>query len=116
LFFIEESYGHITELAATGQATGVHIENTPRSPDDTPLFVLRHRGILEQRLPDVEWVDLRALPAKPPVDPKNALPTLHFDWLSEEGGYDFIGTGFTPPVTRRCGSPAVTSPSSTARN
>jgi hypothetical protein len=63
------------------------------------LFVLRHRGILEQRLPDVEWVDLRTLPAKPPVDPKNALPTLHFDWLFEEGGYDFIGTGFTPPVT-----------------
>jgi hypothetical protein len=48
------------------------------------LFVLRHRGILEQRLSDVEWADLR---------------TLHSDWLFEEGGYDFIGTGFTPPVT-----------------
>ncbi|UMP07036.1 ABC transporter substrate-binding protein [Amycolatopsis sp. EV170708-02-1] len=68
-------------------------------PNNNSLFVLRHRGILEQRLPDIEWVDLRTLPAKPPVDPKTALPTLHSDWLFEDGGYDFIGTGFTPPVT-----------------
>ncbi|GAA3791978.1 ABC transporter substrate-binding protein [Amycolatopsis tucumanensis] len=68
-------------------------------PNNNSLFVLRHRGIVERRLPAVEWVDLRALPAKPPVDPKSALPTLHSDWLFEPGGYDFIGTGFTPPVT-----------------
>lgn len=68
-------------------------------PNNNSLFVLRHRGILEQRLADVEWVDLRALPAKPPVDPTSALPTPHSDWLFEEGGYDFIGTGFTPPIT-----------------
>ncbi|MFE5565895.1 ABC transporter substrate-binding protein [Amycolatopsis japonica] len=68
-------------------------------PHNNSLFVLRHRGILERRLPGVEWVDLRTLPAKPPADPKTALPTLHSDWLFEPGGYDFIGTGFTPPVT-----------------
>ena len=44
-------------------------------------------------------MDLRELPAKPAVNPENALPTLHSDWLFEEGGYDVIGTGFTPPVT-----------------
>ncbi len=68
-------------------------------PHNNSLFVLRHTGILERRLPDVEWVDLRELPAKPAVNPENALPTLHSDWLFEEGGYDVIGTGFTPPVT-----------------
>lgn len=68
-------------------------------PNNNSLFVLRHRGILERRLPDVTWVDLRKLPAKPPADPKSALPTLHSDWLFEPGGYDFVGTGFTPPVT-----------------
>ncbi|MDV7353864.1 ABC transporter substrate-binding protein [Rhodococcus oxybenzonivorans] len=68
-------------------------------PHNNSLFVLRHIGILERRLPDVEWVDLRALPSKPPVDPTNALPTLHSDWLFEDGGYDVIGTGFTPPIT-----------------
>lgn len=31
-------------------------------PHNNSLFVLRHRGILEQRI-DVEWVDLRSLPA-----------------------------------------------------
>ncbi|WP_213574841.1 ABC transporter substrate-binding protein [Rhodococcus sp. USK13] len=68
-------------------------------PHNNSLFVLRHTGILEHRLPDVEWVDLRDLPSKPPVDPTNALPTLHSDWLFEDGGYDVIGTGFTPPIT-----------------
>ncbi|MET9489645.1 ABC transporter substrate-binding protein [Nocardia sp. NPDC006630] len=68
-------------------------------PHNNSLFVLRHRGILETRLPDVEWVDLRALPATERVDPKTGLPSLHSDWLFTEGGYDFIGTGFTPPVT-----------------
>lgn len=68
-------------------------------PHNNSLFVLRHRGILETRLPDVEWVDLRELPATDRVDPKTGLPSLHSDWLFAEGGYDFIGTGFTPPVT-----------------
>ncbi|MCU1639812.1 MAG: ssuA 3 [Nocardia sp.] len=68
-------------------------------PHNNSLFVLRHRGILETRLPDVEWVDLRALPQTERVDPKTGLPSLHSDWLFTEGGYDFIGTGFTPPVT-----------------
>ncbi|MGW5075843.1 ABC transporter substrate-binding protein [Rhodococcus sp. NPDC004095] len=68
-------------------------------PNNNSLFVLRHTGLLESRLPDVEWVDLRALPAGPAVDPRTALPTLHSDWLFEAGGYDFIGTGFTPPIT-----------------
>ncbi|WP_067568362.1 ABC transporter substrate-binding protein [Nocardia acidivorans] len=68
-------------------------------PHNNSLFVLRHRGILETRLPYVEWVDLRELPATERVDPKTGLPSLHSDWLFTEGGYDFIGTGFTPPVT-----------------
>jgi sulfonate transport system substrate-binding protein len=68
-------------------------------PHNNSLFVLRHRGILEHRLPEVEWVDLRALPESERVDPKTGLPSLHSDWLFTEGGYDFIGTGFTPPVT-----------------
>jgi len=68
-------------------------------PNNNSLFVLRHRGILERRLPGTEWVDLRTLPAPPAVDPKHALPTLHSDWLFDAGGYDFVGTGFTPPVT-----------------
>ena len=68
-------------------------------PHNNSLFVLRHTGILERRLPDIEWVDLRELPSKPPVDPVNALPTLHSDWLFDDGGYDVIGTGFTPPIT-----------------
>ena len=67
-------------------------------PHNNSLFVLRHRGILEQRI-DVEWVDLRSLPASPEPDPTTGLPTLHSDWLFTEGGYDFIGTGFTPPIT-----------------
>ncbi|MEZ0364630.1 ABC transporter substrate-binding protein [Mycobacterium sp. pUA109] len=67
-------------------------------PNNNSLFVLRHRGILERRL-DVEWVDLRSLPAPPEPDPRLGLPTLHSDWLYTEGGYDFIGTGFTPPIT-----------------
>lgn len=67
-------------------------------PHNNSLFVLRHRGILENLLPDVEWVDLRALPRPAPIDPKRGLPSLHSDHLFD-GGYDFIGTGFTPPVT-----------------
>ncbi|WP_067806771.1 ABC transporter substrate-binding protein [Nocardia beijingensis] len=67
-------------------------------PHNNSLFVLRHRGILENLLPDVEWVDLRELPRPAPVDPKRGLPSLHSDHLFD-GGYDFIGTGFTPPVT-----------------
>lgn len=47
----------------------------------------------------MEWVDLRALPQPEPVDPRSGLPTVHSDWLFTNGGYDFIGTGFTPPVT-----------------
>lgn len=68
-------------------------------PHNNSLFVLRHRGILERALPDVEWVDLRALPEPEPVDVKTALPSLHSDWLFTDGGYDVIGTGFTPPIT-----------------
>ncbi|WP_028925027.1 ABC transporter substrate-binding protein [Pseudonocardia acaciae] len=68
-------------------------------PHNNSLFVLRHLGILERRLPGVEWVDLRALPRPEPVDPRSGLPSLHSDWLFTDGGYDFIGTGFTPPVT-----------------
>ncbi|MEV0855527.1 ABC transporter substrate-binding protein [Nocardia fluminea] len=68
-------------------------------PHNNSLFVLRHRGILERLLPEVEWVDLRALPHPPRVDPKTALPGEHSDWLFTEGGYDIIGTGFTPPLT-----------------
>lgn len=68
-------------------------------PHNNSLFVLRHRGILERALPDVEWVDLRDLPERAPVDVRTALPSLHSDWLFTEGGYDVIGTGFTPPLT-----------------
>ena len=68
-------------------------------PHNNSLFVLRHRGILERALPDVEWVDLRALPQPGRADVKSALPSVHSDHLFAEGGYDFIGTGFTPPIT-----------------
>lgn len=68
-------------------------------PHNNSLFVLRHRGILERALPDVEWVDLRALPQPPRADVKTALPSLHSDYLFDADGYDFIGTGFTPPIT-----------------
>ncbi|GAA2038179.1 sulfonate ABC transporter substrate-binding protein [Catenulispora yoronensis] len=67
-------------------------------PQNNSLFVLRHLGILEQQLPDVEWVDLRSLDNGPRVDPTAALPSSHGDHLFD-GGYDFIGTGSTPPVT-----------------
>lgn len=67
-------------------------------PHNNSLFVLRHRGILESKI-DVEWVDLRSLPPVPEPDPTRELPSLHSDWLFTEGGYDFIGTGFTPPIT-----------------
>jgi sulfonate transport system substrate-binding protein len=67
-------------------------------PQNNSLFVLRHLGILEQRLPGVEWVDLRSLEHGPRVDPTRALPSAHGDHLFD-GGYDFIGTGSTPPVT-----------------
>ncbi|MFX1786109.1 ABC transporter substrate-binding protein [Prescottella equi] len=68
-------------------------------PNNNSLFALRHNGLLELRLPDVEWVDLRELPAPQRVDPRHGLPTLHSDRLFEAGGYDVIGTGFTPPIT-----------------
>ncbi|PPJ26928.1 ABC transporter substrate-binding protein [Nocardia nova] len=68
-------------------------------PHNNSLFVLRHRGILERALPDVEWVDLRALPQPARADVKTALPSLHSDYLFSSDGYDFIGTGFTPPIT-----------------
>ncbi|GLU45697.1 ABC transporter substrate-binding protein [Nocardiopsis ansamitocini] len=67
-------------------------------PHNNSLFVLRHRGILERRLPDVEWVDLRDLPQGQRPAPTEGLPTVHADRLFD-GGYDFIGTGFTPPIT-----------------
>ena len=67
-------------------------------PQNNSLFVLRHLGLLEQTLPDVEWVDLRSLGRGPRVDPTRALPSGHSDHLFD-GGYDFIGTGATPPIT-----------------
>lgn len=67
-------------------------------PNNNSLFVLRHNGLLERYLPDVEWVDLRELSAPPRVDLVRGC-RLHSDWLFEDGGYDFIGTGFTPPIT-----------------
>ena len=67
-------------------------------PQNNSLWVLRHRGILERAIPDVEWVNLRELPAGAKVDPTKSLPSQHSDHLFD-GGYDFIGTGSTPPVT-----------------
>jgi sulfonate transport system substrate-binding protein len=67
-------------------------------PQNNSLWVLRHRGILEAAIPDVEWVNLRDLPAGQKVDPTAGLPSQHGDHLFD-GGYDFIGTGSTPPVT-----------------
>ncbi|MES9601914.1 MULTISPECIES: ABC transporter substrate-binding protein [Actinomadura] len=67
-------------------------------PQNNSLWVLRHRGILERTVPDVEWVDLRSLPAGERPDPTRGLPSAHGDHLFD-GGYDFIGTGSTPPVT-----------------
>ncbi|MFE1098977.1 ABC transporter substrate-binding protein [Nocardiopsis alba] len=67
-------------------------------PHNNSLFVLRHRGVLERALPDVEWVDLRDLDPGERPDPTVGLPIAHADHLFD-GGYDFIGTGFTPPVT-----------------
>ncbi|MEV4092117.1 ABC transporter substrate-binding protein [Streptosporangium saharense] len=67
-------------------------------PHNNSLWVLRHRGILERAIPDVEWVDLRSLPAGDKPDPTKGLPSVHGDHLFD-GGYDFIGTGSTPPVT-----------------
>ncbi|AYF74920.1 ABC transporter substrate-binding protein [Nocardia yunnanensis] len=66
-------------------------------PQNNTLWVLRHLGILEQSLPQVEWVDLRTL-GNPRVDPTRALPSAHGDHLFD-GGYDVIGTGATPPIT-----------------
>ncbi|MBW4720290.1 ABC transporter substrate-binding protein [Saccharothrix obliqua] len=68
-------------------------------PHNNSLFVLRHTGILERRLPDVTWVDLRTLPQGEQPDPRSGLPTVHSDQLFADGGYDVIGTGFTPPIT-----------------
>ncbi|GAA3111876.1 aliphatic sulfonate ABC transporter substrate-binding protein [Streptosporangium carneum] len=67
-------------------------------PHNNSLWVLRHRGILERAIPDVEWVDLRDLPAGDKPEATEGLPSLHGDHLFD-GGYDFIGTGSTPPVT-----------------
>lgn len=67
-------------------------------PQNNSLFVLRHLGLLERTLPDVEWVDLRSLGRGPKVDPTRELPSGHSDHLFD-GGYDFIGTGATPPIT-----------------
>ncbi|GAA3940460.1 sulfonate ABC transporter substrate-binding protein [Actinomadura viridis] len=67
-------------------------------PSNNSLWVLRHRGILERTLPDVEWVDLRSLPKGERPAPTEGLPSAHGDHLFD-GGYDFIGTGSTPPVT-----------------
>lgn len=67
-------------------------------PQNNSLWVLRHRGILERAVPDVEWVDLRSLPPGERPDPTRGLPSAHGDHLFD-GGYDFIGTGSTPPVT-----------------
>ncbi|WP_214414101.1 ABC transporter substrate-binding protein [Sphaerisporangium fuscum] len=67
-------------------------------PSNNSLWVLRHRGILERSIPDVEWVDLRDLPAGDRPAPTEGLPSVHGDHLFD-GGYDFIGTGSTPPVT-----------------
>jgi sulfonate transport system substrate-binding protein len=67
-------------------------------PQNNSLWVLRHRGILERTIPDVEWVNLRDLPSGERVDPTSGLPSAHGDHLFD-GGYDFIGTGSTPPVT-----------------
>jgi sulfonate transport system substrate-binding protein len=67
-------------------------------PQNNSLWVLRHTGILEQTIPDVEWVNLRDLPAGEKVDPYKGMPSHHGDHLFD-GGYDFIGTGSTPPVT-----------------
>lgn len=63
-------------------------------PHNNSLWVLKHRGTLT----GVDWVDLRALPAGERPDPRSGLPSLHGDHLFD-GGYDFIGTGSTPPVT-----------------
>ncbi|MFB9836886.1 ABC transporter substrate-binding protein [Actinoallomurus acaciae] len=67
-------------------------------PQNNSLWVLRHRGVLERSVPDVEWVDLRSLPAGERPRPTEGLPSAHGDHLFD-GGYDFIGTGSTPPVT-----------------
>jgi len=62
-------------------------------PQNNSLWVLRHRDTLT----DVEWADFRSLPRER-VDPYSGLPSAHGDHLFD-GGYDFIGTGSTPPVT-----------------
>ncbi|MEU6411818.1 ABC transporter substrate-binding protein [Microbispora sp. NPDC046933] len=67
-------------------------------PQNNSLWVLRHRGILERAIPDVEWVNLRDLPSGDRVAPTEGLPSQHSDHLFD-GGYDFIGTGATPPIT-----------------
>ncbi|TNC31857.1 ABC transporter substrate-binding protein [Mumia zhuanghuii] len=68
-------------------------------PHNNSLFVLRHRGLLEQKLDDVAWVDLRELSHGPKVGVRDGLPTAHADHLFTAEGYDVIGTGFTPPIT-----------------
>jgi sulfonate transport system substrate-binding protein len=67
-------------------------------PQNNSLWVLQHRALLHHDgLPDVEWVDFRTL-SRDRVDPYEGLPSAHGDHLFD-GGYDFIGTGSTPPVT-----------------
>ena len=44
-------------------------------PQNNSLWVLRHRGILERTIPDVEWVNLRELPPGAKVDPTKGLPS-----------------------------------------
>ena len=67
-------------------------------PSNNSLWILRHRGILERTLPDVEWVDLRALPQGERPRVTDGLPTVHGDRLADRS-YDVIGTGATPPIT-----------------
>ncbi|WP_019634132.1 ABC transporter substrate-binding protein [Actinomadura atramentaria] len=67
-------------------------------PQNNSLWVLARRGVLERSLPDVAWVDLRDLAPGDRPDPRTGLPSVHSDHLFD-GGYDFIGTGATPPIT-----------------
>lgn len=67
-------------------------------PHNNSLFVLRHRGILERALPDIEWVDFEEYSKTQPKKSGLELPTAHSDGLFD-GSFDFIGTGATPPVT-----------------
>lgn len=65
-------------------------------PQNNTLWVLKHRGLIEEALPDIEWVDFNSL-TNSRVDPRASLPTWHGDHLFD-GSYDIIGTGATPPI------------------